>query len=79
MSTTIRVSEATRDRLAAFAHADHRPMTSVLDEALDALERRRFFVSFNDRYAQLRVDADDWAAIENERALESAPLADTAT
>jgi hypothetical protein len=52
-------------------------MTSTLDEALDALERRRFFVSFNDRYAQLRSDADVWAAIETERAVESATLSDT--
>lgn len=52
-------------------------MTSTLDEALDALERRRFFVSFNDRYAQLLSDADVWAAIESERAVESATLSDT--
>ncbi len=37
MSTTIRVSERTRDRFAKLADATGRPMTQLLDEAADAL------------------------------------------
>jgi predicted transcriptional regulator len=46
MSTTIRVSEQTRDRFARLAAATGRPMTQLLDEAADALERRVFFDQF---------------------------------
>jgi len=46
MSTTIRVSEATRSRLAELAKATGRPMTELFDQAADALERRVFFESF---------------------------------
>jgi hypothetical protein len=53
-------------------------MTVILEEALDALERRRFFAAFNARYGELRNDADAWASIEGERATESAALADSA-
>ncbi len=42
-----RVSEQTRDRLAALADATSRPMTKVLDDVVDALERRVFFERFN--------------------------------
>jgi predicted transcriptional regulator len=41
MSTTVRVSTTTRDRLAAMAETAGRPMTSIIDEALDAIEAER--------------------------------------
>lgn len=78
MSTTIRVSEQTRDRLAALAAAMHRPMTAVVDEALDELERRRFFAAFNDRWSELRKDSI-WPEIEQERLAEEAALRDGGT
>ena len=43
VSTTIRVSQGTRDRFAKLADATGRPMTQLVDEAVDALERRVFF------------------------------------
>ncbi|MST32900.1 hypothetical protein GHK86_09235 [Acidimicrobiaceae bacterium USS-CC1] len=76
MSTTIRVSEETRSRFAELAKATGRPMTELLDEAVDALERRVFFDRLTTRYAELRRDADAWGAIEAERAAESGSLAD---
>ncbi|MHB8218817.1 MAG: hypothetical protein ACYDHU_00620 [Acidimicrobiales bacterium] len=76
MSTTIRVSEATRSRFAEMAKATGRPMTELLDEAADALERRVFFDRFAARYAELRHDANAWDAIEAERAEEASPLSD---
>jgi predicted transcriptional regulator len=77
VSTTIRVSDATRDRLARLAKTDRRPMTSILEDALDALERRRFFETFNLRYGELRSDHDSWNSIESERRIESSSLADS--
>ncbi|MEX0767802.1 MAG: hypothetical protein WD029_04955 [Microthrixaceae bacterium] len=76
MSTTIRVSEATRDRFALLAEATGRPMTQLLDEAAEALERRLYFEQFAGRYTELRADPSAWTEIENERTTESATLAD---
>ena len=74
MSTTIRVSEETRDRLASLANATGRPMTRVLDDAVDALERKVFFESFNRRYQELRDDTAAWSEIELERRVEEGSL-----
>lgn len=77
VSTTIRVSEETRDRLASLAGASGRPMTRILDEAVDALERKIFFASLNRRYEELRNDSGEWAAIEQERRAEEGAVGDT--
>jgi predicted transcriptional regulator len=76
MSTTIRVSEETRDRLASLADATGRPMTRVLDDAVEALERKMFFDAFNRRYQELREDPVTWYAIEEERQREEGALGD---
>ena len=76
MSTTIRVSEETRSRFAELAKATGRPMTELLDDAADALERRVFFDRFAARYAELRHDANAWDEVEAERAGKSSSLSD---
>jgi len=76
MSTTIRVSTDTRDRIAMLAGASGEPMNAVVDQALDALERRRFFDDLNTRYGELRQDEQAWSDIERERAGEATSLHD---
>ncbi len=76
MSTTIRVSERTRDRFARLAEVTGRPMSQLLDEAVDALERRVFFDQLSARYGELRADPAAWNEIESERAAESGALRD---
>ena len=76
MSTTMRVSDETRQRFARLADTTGRPMTQLLDEAVDALERRLFFDQLSARYDELRGDADAWARIETERNVESHALGD---
>ena len=76
MSTTIRVNEKTRDRFAALSKATGRPMTELLEEAADALERRLFFDDLGTRYEELRRDHEAWRDIEAERAGESPSLGD---
>ena len=76
VSTTIRVSEETRDRLAVLAESTGRPMTRVLDEAVDALERRVFFDLLNRRYGELLQDAAAKADIEEERRVEEGARGD---
>jgi hypothetical protein len=51
-------------------------MTAVVDDALDALERRVFFNALNDRYGELREDQNTWADIESERGAEEGALQD---
>jgi predicted transcriptional regulator len=77
MSTTIRVSEPTRDRFARMAQTTGRPMSQLLDEAADALERRVFFDQLSAGYEALRADGNAWGEIEDERALESGSLRDS--
>lgn len=76
MSTTIRVNEQTRDRLARLADATGRPMSQLVDEAAEALERRLFFEKLSSSFETLRADPEAWAEVEAERAIESGALAD---
>jgi hypothetical protein len=76
MSTTIRISEPTRDRFARLAQATGRPMSQLVDEAADALERRLFFDQLAARYEVLRTDPGAWSEIEAERTVESGTLRD---
>ncbi|CAN5783925.1 hypothetical protein BH24ACT5_BH24ACT5_14760 [soil metagenome] len=77
MSTTIRVSDATRERFSRLSAATGRPMMRLLDEAADALERRLFFDRLTARYDELRRNADTWAEIEAERSAEGSALGDS--
>jgi len=52
-------------------------MNAVVEDALDALERRRFFAAFNSRYRELREDEKDWNDVQAERATEAGSLRDT--
>ena len=76
MSTTIRVSEPTRDRFAKLARATGRPMSQLVDEAAEALERRLFFDQLSARYEVLRAEEGAWKEIEDERTVESGALRD---
>jgi predicted DNA-binding protein len=75
-TTTIRVSEPTRERFARLAQTTGRPMSRLVDEAADALERRIFFDQFVAGYERLRADRGVWQEIEAERAAESGALID---
>jgi hypothetical protein len=52
-------------------------MTRVLDEAVDALERKIFFETVNRRYQELRNDPGAWDEIEVERRAEEGAVGDT--
>ncbi|HEY1690450.1 MAG TPA: ribbon-helix-helix protein, CopG family [Solirubrobacteraceae bacterium] len=75
-TTTIRVSEPTRDRFARLARATGRSMSQLVDDAADALERRVFFDELSAGYARLRGDEKVWCSVEAERAAESGALHD---
>jgi hypothetical protein len=52
-------------------------MTKVLDDAVEALERKVFFDTFNQRYQKLREDPEAWADIEQERRAEEGAVGDS--
>jgi hypothetical protein len=58
------------------AEATGRPMTQLVDDAADALERQVFFNQLSARYEELQADAVAWSEIETERTAESGALRD---
>ncbi len=63
--------------MASLAKATGKPMTDLLDEALDGLERKVFFDTLNARYRELRAEPGAWAAIEAEREADQDALRDS--
>jgi hypothetical protein len=51
-------------------------MTAVVEDALDALERKVFFDTLNAGFAELRSDDAAWTAVEEERRLEEGAAQD---
>jgi hypothetical protein len=51
-------------------------MTAIVDDALDALERRKFFERFNERSAEIADDGDMWSEVIEERTIEAGALGD---
>ena len=62
--------------LGSLANATGRPMTRILDDAVEALERKMFFDTFNRRYQELRDDPAAWSEIQQERRAEEGALGD---
>ena len=73
---TLRVSKPTHDRFARLAQATGRPMSQLVDEAAEALERRVFFDQLSFGYETLRANPGAWSEIELERRAESGTLRD---
>lgn len=67
MSTTIRVSEATRRRAADLAANSGRQMQAIVEEALIAYERALFWESFESGYRRLAEDTQAWDEVQAER------------
>lgn len=74
--STVRVTRRTHERLAAIASSTGRPMTEVIERAVEVLERRIFFDRLDAGYERLRADESEWAEIEAERASEEGSLRD---
>lgn len=79
MSTTIRISSATRDRFAAMSKQTGRPMSELLDHAATAMERELFFTSLEQGYDRLRNDPGAWAEITAERESEAPSVSDSSS
>ena len=65
--TTVRISHSTHNTLRALSEVEGKPMQALLDEAVEALRRRRFLEGVNAAYASLRADPKKWEELERER------------
>jgi predicted DNA-binding protein len=75
-TTTIRVSEKTRDTLHALARDVGVPMAEVVELAIEQYRRQRILDAANAEYAALRADPEAWAEVQAERAVWDVTLAD---
>jgi hypothetical protein len=75
-STTVRITEETREALRQMAREANAPMQEVLARAVEAYRRQCFLERANDAYAELRADPVAWQEELAERALWDATLAD---
>jgi predicted transcriptional regulator len=76
MSTTIRVSEKTRDTVHDLARKVGIPMAELVERAIEQYRRQQILDAANVQYAALRADPEAWAEIEAERAIWEATLLD---
>lgn len=74
--TTVRVQRNTHTRIRALAEQSGASMQSIIEQAIELLERRRFLEGVNRSYAALRQDEAEWMAIREERAEWDTALAD---
>ncbi|GII54525.1 hypothetical protein Pth03_29140 [Planotetraspora thailandica] len=60
--TTIRVGTVTRDKIARIAEQEGRPMTAVIDDAVDDYETKRFWQTVREQIERTqREDPEGWA------------------
>lgn len=68
MSTaTIRISEASRMALREIARHEHKPMQTVLEQAIESYRRKRFLEELAADFAVLRENEPEWQAEQEER------------
>ena len=75
-TSTIRLSSRTYARLRGLAEASGRPMSSVVEEALEHYEVDRFFHDLDTAYRELRSAPRAWHQEQAERALLEQTLLD---
>ncbi len=78
MSTTVRVSNETHERLVALADATGRRIHAIVEDAVAAYETNAFWEAFSAGYERLAEDPDRWAEVQAERTGEAPALADQA-
>lgn len=76
MSTTLRVSEETRDTVRELARQAGEPASEIVAKAIEAYRRKLILDMANEAYARLRADPEAWREEEAERRLWEATLAD---
>ncbi len=78
-TTTVRISKKASDVLREIAVQTGETMGAVLEKAVEAFQRQRFFDDLDAAYSALRSNPEAWAAEERERAEWDAVLMDGLT
>lgn len=76
MSTTVRVSGETHERLATLASLTGRRMQAIIEDAVAAYEANVFWEGFTAGYERLIEDSGQWSEVQAERTSEAPTLAD---
>jgi predicted transcriptional regulator len=76
MTTTIRVSLATHQKLTALAKATGSTLQTVVDQALESFRRQQVLAATNAAYAELAGDPAAWQQVEAEREVWEQTVAD---
>lgn len=66
---TIRVEKELHATLRELSEAEHRPIGQVIEEAVAAYEKDKFWKGVHEDYARLRADPEAWADYQREVAL----------
>jgi len=75
-TAAVRVDEPTHETLRELARECDKSMSVLLSLAVEDLRRKKFMEAVNEEYRVLRVDANAWAAEQNDRAVWDATLTD---
>lgn len=76
MSTTVRVSDETHERLVALADETGRRIQSIVEDAVAAYEANAFWEAFHAGYERIAEDPEQWGEVQAERSGEAPALAD---
>jgi crotonobetainyl-CoA:carnitine CoA-transferase CaiB-like acyl-CoA transferase len=73
-STTVRISVATRDKIAQLAREAGQPMNAIIDDAIKQYERKHFWQKLNEQIERTqREDPESWAEYAAERDIAMGP------
>lgn len=75
-SATVRIRASALESLRQLSAEMAEPMSAVLEKAIEAYRRQRFFDQLNAEYAALRADPEAWREELEERRLWEATLMD---
>jgi len=67
--STVRVEPALHKKLRALSAAEHRPISQVIEDAIDRYEKDKFWAELYEGYARLRADPVAWREFQDEAAL----------
>lgn len=67
MSVMVRVDKDTRERIKKIARLEGRNMNEIIRMAIDKYEQDRVLDEFNEAYARVKNNPDEWADMEKER------------
>ncbi len=76
MSTTVRVSNETHERLVTLADVSGRRMQAIVEDAVAAYEASAFWEELTAGYDRLVAEPGQWADLQAERSGEAPTLTD---